>query len=231
MSRISLILVSFAVAACMPEVPDAPSFQEDVLPIFAASCVRCHGVPIIGGAPPEFRLDSFENTVVTDGLPGAGTCGGEPDDPAAETVICGSRTYALLIGSRLRNEARPMPPRFPLEEFQIQTLARWVKAPQRGAPRPGNLAPTLVVEASTQLGSRVTLQVRIVDLDGDLVVGTLYARVDARDRVIGTVRSGRMSVTWDATGVTPGSYPLTAALDDGAELHTIRLGMIDVKAP
>ncbi len=231
MNRINLSLVSIALAGCMPEAPDTPSFQEDVLPIFAANCVRCHGVPTLGGAPTEFRLDSFENTVVTDGQPGAGTCGGEPDDPAAERVICGSRTYALLIGSRLRDEGRPMPPRFPLEEFQIETLARWVKGPQRGAPRPGNLAPTLAVEATTQVGSRVTLQVRIEDLDRDLVVGTLYARVDARDRVVGTVRSGRLAVTWDATGVTPGSYPLTAVLDDGAELHTVRLGMLDVEAP
>ena len=30
--------------------------------------------------------------------------------------------------------------------------------------------------------------------------------------------SGRAVVTWDTTGVAPGAYPLTAQLDDGADV-------------
>ncbi len=231
MKHTIITLVAFAFPGCVPDVPETPSFQEDVLPILAANCVRCHGLPVLGGAPEEFRLDSFANTVVTDGLPGAGACGGDTDNPQAEVVICGASQYALLVGARLRNEQRPMPPRFPLEEYQLDTLARWVKAPVRGSPRPGNHPPTLVVNDITRLGTRVTVRTRVEDGDHDLVVGTVYVTVAGRDRVVGSVRSGTLDVTWDSTGVPPGAYPLSATLDDGADVHAIRLGVLDVEAP
>ncbi|MEO7091938.1 MAG: hypothetical protein ABI175_01730, partial [Polyangiales bacterium] len=133
--------------------------------------------------------------------------------------------------ARLRNEQRPMPPRFPLEDFQTETIARWVKTGGRGSPRVGNHVPTLVVESVGQLGAAVTLRARVADEDHDLVVGTVYVSVNGRDRVVGSVRSGTIEVTWDSAGVAPGPYPLSAILDDGAELHSLRLGALDVEAP
>ena len=124
-----------------------------------------------------------------------------------------------------------MPPRFPLEEFQTETLARWVQRPERGAPWPDNRAPTLVVNTTAQVGTQVTLQVRVDDADHDLVVGTLHVLIDGRPRVVGSVRSGSIEVTWDSRGVPPGSYPLTATLDDGAEARQVQLGTLEVVAP
>lgn len=225
------VIALVVATGCMPEVPDAPSFQEDVLPIFAANCVRCHGVPTLGGAPKEFRLDSFANTVITDGQPGPVTCGGDPEQPQAEVVICGASTYALLVGARLRNEQRPMPPRFPLDEFQLETVARWVKNPVRGTSHDDNHRPTMVVQSITQRATNVTLMIRVDDEDRDLVVGTVYVSVAGRERVVGSVRSGTVDVTWDSAGVTPGPYPLSATLDDGADFYPVRLGILDVEAP
>ena len=222
------LLPIIMLGGCVPDVPETPSFQEHVLPILAANCVRCHGVPTLGGAPNEFRLDSFEDTLASDGTtPAPGTCG-VPDDPTQATVICGARQYALLIQTRLRNEKRPMPPRFPLEEDQIETLSRWVKKPERGSPQPGNQPPTLVVDATSRAGSRIDLDVRVDDPDRDLVVGTLFALVEGRRRLVGGVRSGRVQVTWDITGVPAGSYPLTAELDDGSEVYPLQLGALEV---
>ncbi len=222
------LLPIIMLGACVPDVPETPSFQEHVLPILAANCVRCHGVPTLDGAPNEFRLDSFEDTLVSDGTtPPPGICG-VPDDPTQATVICGARQYALLIGSRLRNEKRPMPPRFPLEEDQIETLSRWVKKPERGLPHPGNQPPTLVVDGTSRAGSSIDLDVRVDDPDRDLVVGTLFALVEGRRRLVGGVRSGRVQVTWDITGVPAGSYPLTAELDDGSEVYPMKLGALEV---
>ncbi len=223
------VIPLLVLGGCIADVPETPSFQEHVLPILAANCVRCHGVPTLGGAPTEFRLDSFENTFVSDGIsPPQGTCG-VTDDPTQATVICGARQYALLIGSRLRNEKRPMPPRFPLEEDQIDTLTRWVKKPERGSPHPGNQPPTLVVDAISRTGSRIDLEVRVDDPDRDLVVGTLFALVDGNRRLVGGVRSGRVLVAWEVASVPTGSYPLIAELDDGSEVYPLKLGTVEVE--
>lgn len=230
MKRTIIVLVVTAVG-CVPDAPETPSFQEDVLPIFAANCVRCHGVPALGGAPMEFRLDSFSNTVMTDGVPGSVPCGGGDDNPQAAVVICGASQSTSQIGSNLLNKKRPMPPRFPLEDYQTETLARWVKTGDRGSPRAGNHVPTLVVESISRLGPAVTMQLRVGDEDHDLVVGTVSVSVEGRDRFVGSVRSGTIDVTWDSAGVAPGSYPLSATLDDGADLHSLALGILDVEAP
>ena len=223
-------LAFFTLVACTPGAPAVPSFQQDVLPILAANCVRCHGFPSVGGAPIAFRLDTFANTVVTDGQPGAGNCGGDPD-PTAEKVICGAATYAPLIGARVGATTRPMPPRFPLEDVQIETLSRWTERPDRGEPRPDNHPPTLAIESSSQTGVVLALRVRIDDVDHDLVVGTLYAMIDTRKRVVGTVRSGVIDLTWDTTGISPGDYAMVSSLDDGVAQPEIQLGMIHVGAP
>ena len=117
--RATIILL----AACA-DVPATPSFQTDVLPILAANCVRCHGSPAIGGAPPEFRLDTFEDL--------AG--------------VFGARSFASNIPPRLVDEVSPMPPRFPLDDDQIAILESWARDPVRGAARPGNHVPTVAIE-------------------------------------------------------------------------------------
>jgi hypothetical protein len=222
------ITVAFIAGACTPTAPADPSFQVDVLPILAANCVRCHGFPAMTG-PREFRLDTFGDVAVTDGQPGSG-CGGDPldPDPITETVICGTAASAPLIPARIADDH---PSRFPLDDYQIETLENWARTAQRGAARPGNAAPTLVIEDTTQSGTLVTVRARVDDADHDVVAGTLRTTAGGRDRLVGPVRSGTLDLVWETVGIPPGDYPLVANLDDGAEIHVLAIGVITVGAP
>ena len=165
-------------AACA-DVPETPSFQTDVLPILAANCVRCHGYPAIGGAPPEFRLDSYDEI----------------------EGVFGAAALASSIPPRLVDEAAPMPPRFPLDDDQIAILENWARDPVRGAARPGNRAPSVVIEDGL---------VRVEDPDGDLVTGTLRSG----DFVVAPLRSGEQAIALPAG-------ELVAHVDDGALVHVV----------
>ena len=206
-------------AACTPDAPATPSFQQDVMPILAANCVRCHGYPTLVG-PALMRLDVYGDVAVDD-----------------TTSYSGAGVYASLIADRVASSDQPMPPRFPLDDFQIETLQNWADgasagdAPPRGQPRPDNRRPDIVAQRTSQAGTVVGIQSAIQDDDGDLVAGELRVRVGAAERVAGPVRSGLVEVRWDSTGVPPGDYPLAAHLDDGAQVHVINLGTITVEGP
>jgi hypothetical protein len=225
----SVPLVATVLVACTPQAPATPSFQQDVLPILAASCVRCHGYPVIGGAPDEFRLDTFEDTLVRAGTPNPG-CGPDLANPDAEVIICGAATYAQTIPFRIRDEARPMPPRFPLDDYQIETLENWARDPVRGEPRPGNRVPAVTIEAIEQAERVIHLRTRVLDDDRDLVVGSLRARIGDQALLVGPVRSGLVELAWDVAGLPPGDHPLEAHVDDGAQVHILSLGQITITA-
>jgi hypothetical protein len=206
-------------AACTPDAPSAPSFQQDVMPILAANCVRCHGYPVIGGGPALMRLDTYGDIAVDD-----------------TTRFSGAGINASSIAERVASDERPMPPRFRLDDYQVATLENWAAgaapgaAPPRGEPRPGNRPPSITV-ARGGAGAVITVESRVDDADGDLVAGELRLRVGASDRVVGPVRSGRVELRWDSTGIPPGDYPLTAHLDDGADVHAVELGTLTVGGP
>jgi hypothetical protein len=205
--------------ACVPDAPETPSFQQDVLPILAANCVRCHGYPALGGAPASLRLDSYGPVAIDD-----------------TRTISGAGLTGALIAARVAADDRPMPPRFRIEAYQIETLRNWVgdtpsgEAPPRGEPRPNNRAPSISIERTEQVGTTLTLVVRVEDSDGDLVAGVLQARVGV-DRVVGPVRNGLLEIAWDVLAIAPGEYPIEARVDDGAEVHVIGLGTIRVGGP
>jgi hypothetical protein len=212
------LLLALAPAACEPGPPGEPSYQADVLPILAASCIRCHGGPALGGAPLEPRLDSFAD--LADFAPG---------DPLAEVPVAGASTYAFAIAVRVRDPDSPMPPRFPLDDWQAQILERWADTGGgRGAPRPGNRPPEIAIERATRTGGRIAVRARVSDPDGDVVAGTLRAMVGGGRPLVGAVRSGTVEVLWDPATVAPGTYPLVALLDDGAEVHEVAAGTIEV---
>lgn len=209
MMRISLLLVivvgGVGGVACAG-LPASPSFQSDVAPIFAASCVRCHGDPAIGGAPPTFRLDGY------------------PDcETPANKIVLGAGSYAFTVVTRVVDKT--MPPRFPLDDDQIEILMRWADEangavrPPRGAPRPGNRAPALVLSPA----GAARWDYELHDPDGDLVVGTLRARLAPSDPgiVVASLHSGRGSVVWNTAGVAPGTYAIVAQLDDGGAAFTV----------
>jgi len=43
-------------------VPDNPTFNRDVYPLFADHCLVCHGSPPDRGAPTYFRLDTYDDS-------------------------------------------------------------------------------------------------------------------------------------------------------------------------
>jgi hypothetical protein len=215
MSRTALLLL---LAACAPEVPDAPGYQADVMPVLAANCLRCHGAPALGGAPAALRLDAYADLAAVD-----------PADPAAEVPIGGAATYAAAIALRVANPDAPMPPRFPLDDWQIELLERWAQAgAPRGAPRSGNRPPAIAVEDVTSAGGALAIRVRVTDPDGDPVGGVLRLDAGAGQPLVGPVRSGVVDLTWTPANVTPATYPLIAFLDDGAEVHELPAGSITV---
>jgi hypothetical protein len=73
-----LLLVLTTVASChysasdLVYVPEHPTFQRDVYPLFSDHCLLCHGSPPNRGAPSTFRLDVYDDT---DGVLGANTYG------------------------------------------------------------------------------------------------------------------------------------------------------------
>lgn len=209
-----------AVVSCTRAVPEVPSFQQDVMPILAANCVRCHGYPALGGSPDTMRLDVYGDIAVDD-----------------TTTISGAASLAELIATRVASDTLPMPPRFPLDDFQIETLVIWAEgvvpgelAP-RGAPRADNRPPEIALTRLGQMGTVISIQSVVHDADGDLVVGQIRAAVGGTERIVGLVRSGLVDLHWDATGVLPGDYSLSAHLDDGAQVHSIALGTIRVGGP
>jgi hypothetical protein len=221
--------ILLATVACTPDVPAEPSFQQDVLPILAANCVRCHGYPAIGGAPETFRLDVLGDTAVVAGEPrDPPVCGGDPGDPAAELVLCGAASYAFISALRVRDEQRPMPPRFTLADHQIEILERWAQAPERGDPRPDNRAPTVAVEVLGNDGAVLVIRVETDDADRDLVVGTLRLQVAGAMPLVGPIRSGIVELRFDPGAIPAGDYPLLAAVDDGAALHELMLGTLTI---
>jgi hypothetical protein len=69
-----LLLVLTTVASChysspdLVYVPDNPTYERDVHPLFSDHCLVCHGYPPNRGAPSNFRLDVYDDT---DGVLGA----------------------------------------------------------------------------------------------------------------------------------------------------------------
>lgn len=215
------ILLLLAAAACAPSVPSEPTWIDDVRPILAANCIRCHSPPQIEGAVPYFRLDKYDSEEIADT---EYDLDGDPD------VIGGARDYSLSIAAQVENEQ--MPPRFPLTGRQIDVLTTWseVGAPH-GDPRPDNALPTMTVSGDIQASDdRVALEYEIADADGDIVTGLLLADPGggadpAPIPVSNELFVGRGLV---AGGLPTGTYELMAALDDGNDTVEVDLGRVVV---
>ncbi len=235
MNRILATLWPFALIACAPDAPATPSFQADVMPILAGNCLRCHAAPVIGGAPETFRLDVLEDVIVRERTIPAGDPACTP--PRSEAgcfpmVIGGAAAWAATAARRVDNDDRPMPPRFRIDEHEIEILQSWAAAGAlRGEPRPGNAPPTAAVESIERTGATFLLHVRVDDPDRDVVGGSLHAQIAGVDTFVGLLYSGVAVVRWDPTGVAAGTYSLSARLDDGGAVSDVGVGMITVEGP
>lgn len=226
-----------AVGACTASAPAQPSFQDDVMPILAANCVRCHAVPSIGGAPGAtacttpagggvtwcgLRLDSYDDTIVDEG---------DPADPDDDVGVRGAAFYAPIIPQRLASTTDPMPPRFPLGDVERETVIAWAQGdPPARTPRADNQAPTIAVVEASRAAGVVTLGYTLDDRDGDLAQGGLRARGPAGDRLIAPLAAGTDLVTWDTRGIAAGTYQLVARVDDGGGWIELAAGELVIDA-
>ncbi|HEU5058508.1 MAG TPA: hypothetical protein VFU21_18375 [Kofleriaceae bacterium] len=212
------LLLLAAAAACAPEVPAEPTWVDDVRPILAANCIRCHSPPFIGGVPTTFRLDIFEDDVFlqSDGV--------SPVHGAA--YVSQDGTLSGLV------EDDFMPPQFPLTSRQKDVLAAWHEAEEpKGEPRENNAPPTMTVFGDIAVNPGVAgLSYLIEDPDGDIVTGVILADEGGGadpDPVAATneIFAGR---GWVNFHLPTGNYDLTAEIDDGSERVTVEIGTVTV---
>lgn len=215
-----LALASVA-AACAPAAPDTPTWA-DVAPILTAHCARCHGAPAIGGAPPSFRLDRYDDT------------------PSAGGKVLGAAAMAEWIASRAQDGS--MPPRLPLSEVETETLVRWYEQrpptagtdpllpPLRTDGVRRSAPPSLELTALAN-GRDVDLSYHLTDADDAQVVGDLVARRGATDVPLATLQSGAGAFTFDATALPAGDYQLLATLYDSTGIHSAGGSPLQLGAP
>lgn len=210
-----------ASAGCGESAPDSPTWIQDVRPILVANCVRCHSPPQIGGAPSYFRLDVYEDTDLDTF---ASTC-----DAGAPCEL-GAASESLLASGDVITER--MPPRFPLTDRQKQVIQNWADdgAP-KGPPRADNHVPTMELtgEPSTS-GDHLLVPYLIQDRDFDIVTGYVTAEPTTGGPALTLPRElyvGASEIVIPAT-TPPGTYDLTATLDDGSDTVAVDLGTIEV---
>lgn len=227
---VSFLVAAACAAACAPDAPTAPTW-DDVQPILAANCIRCHGAEPRLGAPRGFRLDLYDETFV---------------DGAQRR---GAAQMAEFIAERA-GRLGEMPPDYPLYDRQRDILVRWFETrpnpmtggslPLRGDPA-ANHPPTvaLVDPPGSAVDQTVTLGHVAADEDGELLSGNLaYASVASCATPVGTavaagivtdeLRDGRGAVTWDTGPLPPGGYLLTATVTDATGSTTTEVGCVDV---
>jgi hypothetical protein len=62
------LLLFMSAASCnygirdVGSVPDNPTFNRDIYPLYADHCLVCHGSPPNRGAPGYFRLDRYDDS-------------------------------------------------------------------------------------------------------------------------------------------------------------------------
>jgi len=128
-----------ALVGCAEPIPEHPIYT-DVLPVFHAHCIRCHGAggtlnddpptAQVLGAPVQTYLGHYADDYSGCPMPGIFTL------PATETCRIGAKTAAgplqvLIHSSGLGR--MPPPPSDGLNDWELRLLDRWVdnNAPEK----------------------------------------------------------------------------------------------------
>jgi hypothetical protein len=122
---LAVLVVVRPVPAAEPSPEAAAFFENQVRPLLAQSCFKCHGPK---KQEAGLRLDSRQTILK----------GGE----RGPVVVPGAPERSLLLTAVSYQGDLKMPPGKKLSEEQIATLTRWVKM---GAPWPGGDAPAVTV--------------------------------------------------------------------------------------
>jgi len=209
------LLLLLAVACSGPEVPAEPTWVDDVRPILAANCIRCHSPPYIGGVPQYFRLDTYDDDLFLDPTYGDPVMG-------AASMSAGNYFIDVLVTKST------MPPQSVLTSRQVDVIAAWRDAEEpKGEPREGNSPPTITVVGDIVVNPGVVgLAYVIEDPDGDIVTGVIQGDPGGGadpDPIVATnqIFAGR---GWVNFHLPTGTYELIAELDDGSEQVTVGLG-------
>ena len=213
----AFIATVLSISACeSPTPPEKPSWQVDVMPLFAANCVRCHAYPFRGDGATALRLDAFDDTVLANDDIASGA------SRSVQSIFRHTHDIALLP------DQRRMPPDRALEEYELAVIRNWGglgngESAVRGPGHPDNHAPTIELTEITRSPTTITFAYDVADRDGDLVVVAIFGpRVRASTlepkAVVGNAIAGRGQFVWETTGVPPGDYTLLAHLDDGFDV-------------
>ena len=227
MPRTPLAAAALALlGACGLETPSDPTWIDDVRPILHANCVRCHGYPAISEAPVTFRLDAYDITLL-------------PEDEDREDLDGAAlAANSGWLEDVFSGEAASMPPRFPLEDRQVDIILAWAAQgnaeegilPPRGE-RDDNATPDMTLVDDLAVGSSsATGDYLIEDGDGDPVTGVLFAQAGGGDPIPlqSSLYAGTGEVSFRLSLLDPGTYDLFAELDDGVEVTTVDLGSLEV---
>ncbi len=216
-------LATFALlpfAACLPDAPAEPSWAEHVEPILQTNCVRCHGDQPVGGAPPTFRLDVFDDTVDSQGR-----------------FRRGLNVMAPFVGARAGTMGE-MPPGGPeLNSYQRDVLTNWgeiglaaITDPSQLAKLRGERAANRPPTASAQTrfeGDELIVTYEIVDADRDIVTAALT--LGGATSVAFGLHAGRGEVRVDTAAVLPGDYPVVVNVDDGfGGIAALEVGTVSI---
>lgn len=241
--RGAAILIACAAAACSEPLvaPAMPSWQTDVMPLFAANCVRCHMYPHRGDGQTALRLDSFDDTLHPGGRVAKGA------SPTIGGIFRRTHDIALLP------DQRTMPPDRPLTEYELEVVRNWASLGDgeravRGAGREDNHAPTITLTESYRDSATIRFAYDVQDRDRDLVVVTFGVQLASRpgdrlrrdDLILGNAIAGtgesELYLDELPKGFPGGDFAFIAQLDDGADVDPegdkdfvqVDLGMISL---
>jgi cytochrome c553 len=210
-------LAALAAAACAPAAPANPSWEQDVKPILAANCVRCHRNPPVNGAPAMFRFDECEDDSAT--LQGAATKAG--------TILA-----RVTLGRDIPT-TMPPPPAAELSDRQIEILENWQAngAPCTGAAAAPSFVLLRATEESLQPGAapgeqQLAIRYTLEDPARRLVSATVVAVSASGETHVAPepLRAGTGELVWSLDAMAPGTYDVLVTLDDGSEIREVRTG-------
>ena len=125
-----LVLAAIAQQGCEEPIPEAPSYELDMKPLFHARCVRCHGGGgmlntdakiAVFGAPVQLYIGAYDDTGVGCDLM-----------PLPPTCHQGAHRWAASIQERVHlKTAQRMPPRpsEQLTDWELELVDRWAANP------------------------------------------------------------------------------------------------------
>ncbi len=221
-AAVGLITTLIGTIGCRSGVSN-PTWTDDIGPLLAANCVRCHGRQPRGGAPLNFRLDVYDDGIY-DG-----------------DYRVGAGAMAQFIAERVHAET--MPPTTPLADFQIDTLQAWWDQAggvgmlaARGDANPGNTLPNIQIDdiVGEPSDNQRRFNYVISDREFHVVTGSLFATPVGGDQSIllsSDLHSGAGTARWFVGNLPPGSYETTVALSDGHGTRQFSLPRVRVTHP